>query len=189
MGVGNPWGVADFDCEARTMKEKTYTFEQLTVTEHNRDAITTAKAVASSLHEAGHNPFIVVGAMGSGKSPLIKALAQESAKRIPGFAGLTRKGADLIKEYTDSVTYGYVADFMEQFVKLDELIIDDFDIVLSYDDEAAKKQVALILKGLISHGRQVVIAMEAAPDSYKCPANDELLALLESGTTVVLPEA
>ncbi len=170
------------------MKEKTYTFEQLTVTEGNREAIATAKAVASSLHDAGHNPFVVIGAMGSGKSPLIKALAQESAKRVPGFAGLTRKGADLIKEFTDSVTYGYVADFMEQFVKLDELIIDDFDIVLSYDDEAAKKQIALIMKGLINNGRQVVVAMEAAPENYESPANDELLALLESGTTVVLPE-
>lgn len=58
------------------MKEKTYTFEQLTVTEGNREAIATAKAVASSLHDAGHNPFVVIGAMGSGKSPLIKALAQ-----------------------------------------------------------------------------------------------------------------
>ncbi|MBP9624636.1 MAG: hypothetical protein KBD95_02945, partial [Veillonella sp.] len=83
---------------------------------------------------------------------------------------------------------GYVADFMEQFVKLDELIIDDFDIVLSYDDEAAKKQIALIMKGLINNGRQVVVAMEAAPENYESPANDELLALLESGTTVVLPE-
>ena len=91
-----------------------------------------------------------------------------------------------MEAYTDSVTYGYVADFMEEFVRIDMLLISEFDYVVREADESVQKGLLRLFEGLVRNNRQVVFTMTQAPETYEALVLPNLAELVGSGAFVVV---
>ena len=74
-------------------------------------------------------------------------------------------GAQFIKEYNDSVTYGEVADYMEEYCKLHLLLVDDVQDIVYSDDEGAKKMFMRLVLGMKAKARRLVVTFDESFDS------------------------
>ena len=70
-----------------------------------------------------------------------------------------------MKEYNDSVTYGEVADYMEEYCKLHLLLVDDVQDIVYSDDEGAKKMFMRLVTGMKAKQRRMAVAFDDTFDS------------------------
>ena len=122
------------------------------------DARHTFDTVATALGAEEHNPLVVVGT--------VEKMENEA--------------------YIDSVTYGYVADFMEEFVRIDMLLVSEFDYVVREADETVQRGLLRLFEGLVRNNRQVVFTMTQEPETYEALVLPALAELVSSGAFVVV---
>ena len=70
-----------------------------------------------------------------------------------------------MKEYNDSVTYGEVADYMEEYCKLHLLLVDDVQDIVYSDDEGAKKMFMRLVLGMKAKSRRMAVTFDESFDS------------------------
>ena len=70
-----------------------------------------------------------------------------------------------MKEYNDSVTYGEVADYMEEYCKLHLLLVDDVQDIVYSDDEGAKKMFLRLVLGMKAKARRMAVTFDESFDS------------------------
>ena len=70
-----------------------------------------------------------------------------------------------MKEYNDSVTYGEVADYMEEYCKLHLLLVDDVQDIVYSDDEGAKKMFMRLVLGMKAKARRMAVTFDESFDS------------------------
>ena len=70
-----------------------------------------------------------------------------------------------MKEYNDSVTYGEVADYMEEYCKLHLLLVDDVQDIVYSDDEGAKKMFMRLVLGMKAKQRRMAVSFDDTFDS------------------------
>lgn len=139
--------------------------------------------VSERLKQVDYNPMILHGAAAH-TSKFLTELATYEADKTANWNIREVTGEQLVKDYTDSVTYGHVADYMESFVKLDRLVVTDFDYVLEKADELEQRFVVRLFDGLIYKMRQVIVTIEDDVIAYEANAIPELIDLLAKATEV-----
>lgn len=149
------------------------------------DARHTFDTVAAALGADAHNPLVVVGTVAKMKN-VGEIVKRESLDVTPNLVIKEFTGQGLVEAYTDSVTYGYVADFMEEFVRIDMLLIREFDYVVREADESVQKGLLRLFEGLVRNNRQVVFTMTQAPETYEALVLPNLAELVGSGAFVVV---
>ena len=149
------------------------------------DARHTFDTVAAALGADAHNPLVVVGTVAKMEN-VGEIVKRESLDVTPNLVIKEFTGQGLVEAYTDSVTYGYVADFMEEFVRIDMLLISEFDYVVSVADESVQKGLLRLFEGLVRNNRQVVFTMTQAPETYEALVLPNLAELVGSGAFVVV---
>ncbi|WP_127059271.1 DnaA ATPase domain-containing protein [Veillonella ratti] len=149
------------------------------------DARHTFDTVAAALGADAHNPLVVVGTVAKMEN-VGEIVKRESLDVTPNLVIKEFTGQGLVEAYTDSVTYGYVADFMEEFVRIDMLLISEFDYVVREADESVQKGVLRLFEGLVRNDRQVVFTMTQAPETYEALVLPNLAELVGSGAFVVV---
>lgn len=148
------------------------------------DARHTFDTVAAALGADAHNP-LVVGTVAKMEN-VGEIVKRESLDVTPNLVIKEFTGQGLVEAYTDSVTYGYVADFMEEFVRIDMLLISEFDYVVREADESVQKGLLRLFEGLVRNNRQVVFTMTQAPETYEALVLPNLAELVGSGAFVVV---
>lgn len=149
------------------------------------DARHTFDTVAAALGADAHNPLVVVGTVAKMEN-VAEIVKRESLDVTPNLVIKEFTGQGLVEAYTDSVTYGYVADFMEEFVRIDMLLISEFDYVVREADESVQKGLLRLFEGLVRNNRQVVFTMTQAPETYETLVLPNLAELVGSGAFVVV---
>lgn len=149
------------------------------------DARHTFDTVAAALGADAHNPLVVAGTVAKMEN-VGEIVKRESLDLTPNLVIKEFTGQGLVEAYTDSVTYGYVADFMEEFVRIDMLLISEFDYVVREADESVQKGLLRLFEGLVRNNRQVVFTMTQAPETYEALVLPNLAELVGSGAFVVV---
>lgn len=160
----------------------------------NKDRLVSKVAVEDTLHDTiidvserlkqvDYNPMIIHG-KAAHTAEFLKKLGAYEAEDTANWNIREVTGEQLVKDYTDSVTYGHVADFMESFVKLDRLVITDFDYVLEKADVLEQRFAIRLIDGLIYKMRQVILTIEDEVIAYEANAIPELIDLLSKATEV-----
>ena len=149
------------------------TFETFKVEENNKLAYAMALTVAD-MTKPVTGVVSITGPRNSGKSHLLDAIEAEVTKKYNGAVRVARlTGEQFMKEYTDSVTYGEVADYMEGFTKVNVLIMDDALGLFESDDEPSITMFNRLLTGLKNKGSRIVLGLgesfdvEAMPEGMK----------------------
>ena len=127
------------------------TFETFKVTEQNKFAMASALAM-TDFTKCFESVLFVFGQQ--------EAVKQNAAIRVRYVTG-----AQFIKEYNDSVTYGEVADYMEEYCKLHLLLVDDVQDIVYSDDEGAKKMFMRLVLGMKAKARRLVVTFDESFDS------------------------
>ncbi|WP_298706096.1 DnaA ATPase domain-containing protein [uncultured Veillonella sp.] len=139
--------------------------------------------VSSRLRELDYNPMILHG-KADRTGQFLEQLKVYEADTIANWNIMEITGDILAKEYTDSVTYGHVADFMERFVKIDRLIVTNFDYVLEQADELEQRAIVRIITALRQNMRQIILTIEDDVLAYEANAIQDMIDLLNNATEV-----
>ena len=140
------------------------TFETFNVTEKNKFGMASALAM-TDFTKCFESVLFLFGQMGVGKTHLLKAMEQEAVKGNPNLRVRYVTGAQFMKEYNDSVTYGEVADYMEEYCKLHLLLVDDVQDIVYSDDEGAKKMFMRLVLGMKAKARRMAVTFDESFDS------------------------
>lgn len=134
-----------------------FTFDSFVVGEASRAAYDAARAVAERLAQV-HNPLVIHGPVGSGKSHLLQAI--EHAMRV---------------EVVRMPAREYVAGLIDTMREVDThlpacppgsaLLLDDLGLAVRKMPQTARALFAR-LDELVSHGVQVVITTDAPPKQW-----------------------
>ena len=136
------------------------TFETFNVTEKNKFGMASA-----DFTKCFEPVLFLFGQTGVGKTHLLKAMEQEAVKGNPNLRVRYVTGAQFMKEYNDSVTYGEVADYMEEYCKLHLLLVDDVQDIVYSDDEGAKKMFLRLVLGMKAKARRMAVTFDDTFDS------------------------
>ncbi len=140
------------------------TFETFKVTEKNKFSMASALAM-TDFTKCFESVLFLFGQAGVGKTHLLKAMEQEAVKGNPNLRVRYVTGAQFMKEYNDSVTYGEVADYMEEYCKLHLLLVDDVQDIVYSDDEGAKKMFMRLVTGMKAKARRMAVTFDDTFDS------------------------
>jgi chromosomal replication initiator protein dnaA len=140
------------------------TFETFNVTDKNKFGMASALAM-TDFTKCFEPVLFLFGQSGVGKTHLLKAMEQEAVKGNPNLRVRYVTGAQFMKEYNDSVTYGEVADYMEEYCKLHLLLVDDVQDIVYSDDEGAKKMFMRLVLGMKAKARRMAVTFDDTFDS------------------------
>ena len=140
------------------------TFETFNVTEKNKFGMASALAM-TDFTKCFEPVLFLFGQAGVGKTHLLKAMEQEAVKGNSNLRVRYVTGAQFMKEYNDSVTYGEVADYMEEYCKLHLLLVDDVQDIVYSDDEGAKKMFLRLVLGMKAKARHMAVTFDESFDS------------------------
>lgn len=140
------------------------TFETFNVTEKNKFGMASALAM-TDFTKCFEPVLFLFGQAGVGKTHLLKAMEQEAVKGNSNLRVRYVTGAQFMKEYNDSVTYGEVADYMEEYCKLHLLLVDDVQDIVYSDDEGAKKMFLRLVLGMKAKARRMAVTFDESFDS------------------------
>lgn len=141
------------------------------------DAVTRVAAVVVDGVGTATDPVILEG-KATDVADVIANVIKVGHERWQNWLVMEKAAAVFAKEYTDSVTYGDVADYIEGFVKMDMLVLTEFNALLEAADEAVNRMLVRVLRGFMSKQRQIIIGLTAPIGADSAEANKELLELL-----------
>ncbi|HYI10372.1 MAG TPA: DnaA/Hda family protein [Thermoanaerobaculia bacterium] len=137
-----------------------YTFDTFVVTEGSREAFSLAVAVAENPGMT-HNPLILHGRTGGGKTHLLHSIAHAIRSRRPG-ANILRISAETFAAQLVAAirTKGWPA-FERELEAVDVLLLDH--LRLAPDRKSTQEEIFRTMEGLLSRGAQVVAVLEVLP--------------------------
>lgn len=141
------------------------------------EAVTRVAAVVVDGVGTATDPVILEGKAADVADVIAKVIAT-GHERWQNWLVMEKAAAVFAKEYTDSVTYGDVADYIEGFVKMDMLVLTEFNALLEAADEAVNRMLVRVLRGFMSKQRQIIIGLTVPIEADRAEANKELLELL-----------
>jgi chromosomal replication initiation ATPase DnaA len=155
--------------------------EQFLESSSNRMAVRAAAAVVA---DAGgkYNPFVVVGATGTGKTHLLHGLGNALAERGGVVACL---GAhEFVDELIAAIDRDATAAWRARYRTVDAFLLDDVHLVAGKD--RTQDELFLLFNVLLDSGRQMAFT-SAVPLAEMQGIEPRLLTRLEGGLVVELP--
>jgi chromosomal replication initiation ATPase DnaA len=155
--------------------------EQFLESSSNRMAVRAAAAVVA---DAGgkYNPFVVVGATGTGKTHLLHGLGNALAERGGVVACL---GAhEFVDELIAAIDRDATAAWRTRYRTVDAFLLDDVHLVAGKD--RTQDELFLLFNVLLDSGRQMAFT-SAVPLAEMQGIEPRLLTRLEGGLVVELP--
>lgn len=158
-----------------------FTFENFLIGKKNYFPLASAKEVAQ-VENVSFNPFVICGKSGSGKSHLLKAIANEVSKKYERDKIFMGNIDDMQNIY--SVRFG--GDVMRarnHFFDYDYFFLDDLKQIKKYDH--LQQELISIFNNFYENGKQMVFSCTDKLASYEF-LNKNLKSRLESGLIVTL---
>lgn len=131
-----------------------------------------------------HNPLVLHGAAGVGKTHLANALALDLARASGGAVQPSCvSGAQFAEEYVSALQSGTLERWRARYRAASALVVDGVDAVSG--KERTQQELTALLEALGAARRQVIVTMTAAPSESRT-LDPALRAWLERGTAVKL---
>lgn len=137
-----------------------YTFDDITVDEHNRLAYMACLAVAEHPGALG-NPFSLRGDEGSGKTHLLHAIGNFILETRPDKVIQCVSAEQMNDEWQAARQSGAPENFYTKYSSCDILILDDIQNLIAQDE--FQEQLAEIFSELYENGAQIIVSCDMPP--------------------------
>lgn len=141
-----------------------YTFDNFVEGRSNKTARTIAESIAKNPHQTTFNPFFLYGPSGVGKTHLVNAIGVHIKKYFPNLRVLFVSANVFRTQYTDSVRYNTLNDFIHFYQTIDVLIIDDFQEITT---EKTQQAFFHIFNHLHQNNRKIIITCDRPPSLFE----------------------
>jgi chromosomal replication initiation ATPase DnaA len=158
------------------------TFSNFVQDHSNEIALTAAKEVSDSPGSV-HNPLLILGDRGMGKTHLIRSIELSIHARDPKITVINMNGSEFVNRLRYHRESETMEDFRDLFRGADVLLMDDIDHLKTSEDGQA--MFINIMNGMIDKGKQVVLTSEREIKSMQKVA-DQIRSRLDGGISVDL---
>ena len=155
-----------------------YTFDNCIVGSFNELAQAAAQAVVKNLGRL-YNPLFVYGGVGLGKTHLIQAIGNETARESKGTKKICYISSDKFTgELVNALYNGQVENFKNKYRQIDVLIIDDIQFLAG--KEKTQEEFFHTFNALYQNNKQVIISSDRPPRAIST-LEDRLKSRFEGG--------
>ncbi len=158
-----------------------YTFENFIAGACNEFSFSAAKTSVTEPNV--YNPLVFVGAVGTGKTHLAQAIANEYLKQNPQANVIYITSEDFTNEYIESIKKHSMEKFREKFRRCDLLVMDDVQGIEKRD--STKDELENIFNSLSNSGKQMIFTSDRSINKLK-ELGARLKGRINSGVTVTL---
>jgi chromosomal replication initiator protein len=158
-----------------------YTFDKYITGESNQLAFSAAMAVAENPGRTRYNPIFVYGDTGLGKTHLLHAVGNHIVESKPNTNVLYTNSEKFTMEYVSAIKNNKVSEFVDQYRKVDVLIIDDIQFLEG--KEKTQDNFFHTFNALHQAGKQIILTADRTPSELK-GIDDRLISRFQWGLTV-----
>jgi len=134
-----------------------YTFETFVVGDANREAYQ-ASETAGDYPGTAHNPLLIYGDVGHGKSHMLCAIGTRCRDRDRAKNVAWLPAAELEREITESIEKNTVRDFRARYQHADVLLLDDIQFLAGR--RGVQQEFARLFGILCSQGKQIAVTSD-----------------------------
>lgn len=160
-----------------------YTFSRLIEGDCNQLAKSAAEAVAKQPGRTAFNPLMIYGGVGLGKTHISQAIGNQIAADYPAKIVTYISSEKFTSCFIDALRGNKVSSFIDQFLKMDVLILDDIQFLAG--KEKTQEVFFHIFNHLYQTKKQIVITSDCAPRDLK-GLQERLLSRFKWGLTTDL---
>ncbi|MDO4223057.1 MAG: chromosomal replication initiator protein DnaA [Acinetobacter sp.] len=160
--------------------DENFTFSLFVEGVSNRLAAQTCRDVLIKLGHAQHNPLVLYGATGLGKTHLMQAVGNALLKSRPQASVAFITAEDFVRGYSIAVQNQQMEEFKEAYRSLDLLMIDDIHLLRG---EKSMLEFFYTLNHLLDQARQVIFTSDRYPKELTS-LDDRLISRLSWGLAV-----
>lgn len=163
--------------------DPTMNFENFFSGKENKLVRKAAEHVAVNIGKSSYNPLVICGSVGTGKSHLIHAIANEVANRAARKKIVIMSSEHFLHEYIYSLQSGDINKFKRKLIKADVFLLDDVEFL---SNKIKSQEILLyIIKELLKKRKQVVITSSVVPSALP-KFNANLISFMQKGLIVDL---
>ena len=148
------------DSEPAPEPNAAFTFENFIVGRSNSFAYNVSLGVANNPGTL-HNPFLIYGRSGLGKTHLLLAIEHDLRIKFPDMVIIYTTGEDLINELLQGVRVKNTVPFREKYRNADALLVDDIQFIQK--SEAFQEEFFHTFDTLYRAGKQIVLTSDEPP--------------------------
>lgn len=165
---------------ARTRLNRLFTFDTFTVADCNRLAHAAALQVTQNAGEPTHNPLLVHGKSGLGKTHLLHAITHELLRADMNALYVTAE--QFTSEFVQAARQRRMDDFRARYRDLDALLVDDVQFLTGKSQ--TQEEFFHTFNDLHNSGKQLVLSSDQPP--HGLALSERLRSRLHWGLTVDL---
>jgi len=158
-----------------------YTFTNFVVGESNQLAHAAAVAVSRQPGRERHNPMVIYGTVGLGKTHLAQAIGNAAVANGDDVKVLYVTSEDFTNDFIRALSEGTVAAFTDRYRSVDVLLIDDIQFLAG--KESTQVQFFHTFNTLHQNHKQIVLTADRAPKDIK-GLEERLLSRFQWGLAV-----
>ena len=166
--------------EIQLKNDGEYTFENFIVGSSNKFAHAASLAVANAPASA-YNPLFLYGSSGTGKTHLMKAIANRVKEKNPDANVIFVKGEIFTNELIESITKKTTAKFKEKYRNADMLLIDDVQFIAG--KVSTQEEFFHTFNALYDAHKQIILTSDRPPRDIQ-HLEDRILTRFEGGLIV-----
>lgn len=166
----------------RNSLDPNLTFSTFVVGKNTEFAHAACYNAAQNPGDPAHNPLLICGPVGMGKTHLLHALGHEVLARYPEKRVLYIQAEKFLNEFISALRHKKVSEFRQKYRdKVDVLLFDDVQFIGK--GESTQEEFFHIFNSLIERHKQIVLASDRRPREI-LKLDDRNRSRLEWGLTV-----
>lgn len=138
-----------------------YTFENFVRGNSNQMALAAAMAVANAPGSKSHNPLLLYGGTGLGKTHLMFAAGNEMKRLNPHARVLYLNSQQFMNAFLKALRTNQQEDFKRQFAEVDALLLDDVQFLAG--KESTQQEFFHAFNTLFALNRQIILTCDRFP--------------------------
>ncbi len=148
-----------------------YRLDNFVIGANNDLAVSVAQNIIKFPGEK-YNPFFLYSGPGLGKTHLVQAIGNEILANNPKLKVFYTPASSFLADFVKHIKVGKGEEFRQKFMKLDVLIIDDFQMMVGKD--RSQEEFFAIFNELHQANKQIIVTSDRLPSQIKTV--DERLA-------------
>lgn len=157
-----------------------YTFENLVEGDYNRFMISFGKKVSRDSGRESHNPLVIYGENGVGKTHLAQAIGNDVLLFSPEKRVVYTTSDELTNNIISAIKSSLVEDFVASYQNIDVFIIDNVQFLSA--KPKTQEIVFYIFNQLREENKQIIIVSDLPPREIE-GINEKLMSRFELGTS------
>ncbi len=137
-----------------------FRFERFVVCPENQAAYIAAIEV-SDFPGRMHNPLVICGGVGLGKSHLLNAIGHRISTNFPDLNVYHMPAESFLNNVANAYRYNTIAEFRDKLKKIDVLLLDSIQFIAN--KEITQGEMVYVLNALSQRNKQIVVTADHSP--------------------------